>query len=84
MPKYRFLTRRPGTLEGEIIEADFVSDEAAVEDARHALADAAHDAAVEHTKFEDEIEVTDAHGVVIATVALNTEEHKKETPEGSP
>ena len=70
MPTYRFLTRRPGTLDGDIIKVEFPNDEAAIADARQALADAARDAAVENSKMIDEIEVTSPMGVVIATVTL--------------
>ena len=73
MPKYRFLTRRPGTLDGDIVELDFADDKAAIADARRALADAARDAVLEHEKLEDEIEVADQHGVVVATVNLKSQ-----------
>ena len=71
MPTYRFLTRRPGTLDGEVVEADFPDDAAAIEDAKCALAEAAHDAVLEHKKYENEIEVSSPQGIVIATVTLN-------------
>lgn len=70
MPTYHFVTRRPGTLDGDITEADFPNDEAAIADARQALADAAHDGALENKSTVDEIEVTSPTGVVIATVTL--------------
>ena len=70
MPTYHFVTRRPGTLDGDIIDVDFPNDEAAIADARQALADAAHDAAQENKKAIDEIEVTSPTGIVIATVTL--------------
>jgi hypothetical protein len=70
VPTYRFITRRPGTLDGDLTELDFPHDEAAIEDARQALAEAAHDAALESKKTIDEIEVTSPTGVVIATVTL--------------
>jgi hypothetical protein len=70
MPTYRFLTRRPGTLDGDITEVEFPNDEAAIADARQALADAAHDAALGNKNVLDEIEVTSPMGVVIATVTL--------------
>jgi hypothetical protein len=62
--------RRPGTLDGDITEADFPNDKAAIADARQALADAAHDGALENKNTVDEIEVTSPTGVVIATVTL--------------
>jgi len=37
-------------LNGDLTELDFPQDEAAIEDARQALADAAHDAALESKK----------------------------------
>jgi Domain of unknown function (DUF6894) len=70
VPVYRFVTRRPGTLDGDITEADFPNDEAAIADARQALADAAHDVLLENKKAIDEIEVTSPTGIVIATVTL--------------
>jgi hypothetical protein len=70
VPIYRFVTRRPGTLDGDITEVDFPNDVAAIADARQALADAAHDAVLENKKAIDEIEVTSPTGVVIATVTL--------------
>jgi hypothetical protein len=57
-------------LEGDITKVEFPNDEAAIADARQALADAARDAAVENNKMIDEIEVTSPMGVVIATVTL--------------
>jgi hypothetical protein len=74
MPPYRFLTRRPGTLDGDIVEADFATDEAAIEEARQALADSAHDAVLDRQQPVDEIEVMDQHGIVVATVSLKTPE----------
>ena len=74
MPMYRFLTRRPGTLEGEIIEIDFPNDDDAIQDARRALADAAHDAVLAQRPPVDEIEVSSPMGVVIATVTLREDE----------
>lgn len=70
MPTYHFVTRRPGTLDGDITEAEFPNDEAAIADARQALADAAQDAALGNKKTIEEIEVTSPMGVVIATVTL--------------
>jgi hypothetical protein len=57
-------------LDGDITDADFPNDEAAIADARRALADAAHDAMLENKKAIDEIEVTSPPGIVIATVTL--------------
>ena len=70
MPTYKIVTRRPGTLDGDITEVEFPNDEAAIADARQALADAAHDAVLENRKTIEEIEVTSPTGVVIATVTL--------------
>ncbi|HKS62886.1 MAG TPA: hypothetical protein VJT13_14385 [Xanthobacteraceae bacterium] len=74
MPMYRFLTRRPGTLEGEITELEFPNDDDAIKDARRALADAAHDAVLDQRPPVDEIEVSSPMGVVIATVTLREDE----------
>jgi len=74
MPMYRFVTRRPGTLEGEITELDFPNDDDAVKGARRALADAAHDAVLAQRPPVDEIEVSSPKGVVIATVVLKEDE----------
>ena len=74
MPMYRFITRRPGTLEGEITELHFPNDDDAIEDARRALADAAHDAVLAQRAPVDEIEVLSPAGVVIATVTLRVDE----------
>ena len=70
MPTYHFVTRRPRTLDGDITEVEFPNDEAAIADARQALADAARDAVLENKRSVEEIEVTSPTGVVIATVTL--------------
>ena len=76
MPMYRFLTRHPGTLEGEITELDFPNDDDAIKDARRALADAARDAILTQRPAVDEIEVSSPTGVVIATVTLREDEKR--------
>jgi hypothetical protein len=63
VPSYRFMFHRPGTLDGDLTELDFPHDEAAIKDARQALADPAHDAVLESRKTVDEIEVTRPTGV---------------------
>jgi hypothetical protein len=70
VPIYRFISRRPGTLGGDLTELDFPHDEAAIADARQALADEAHDAALQSKQTFSEIEVTSPTGIVIATVTL--------------
>jgi hypothetical protein len=70
MPRYHFITRGE-KLEGEEpVAGDFRDDNAAIEDARAALADMMRDAAIEGTKFDDEIEVRTEFGKVIAKVNL--------------
>ena len=70
MPRYHFITRGEKNQGQEPIAGDFRDDNAAIEDARAALGDMMRDAAIEGTKFDEEIEVRTEFGTVIAKVQL--------------
>ena len=70
MPRYHFITRGEKRDGQDPVAGDFRDDKAAIDDARAALADMMRDAAIEGTRFDDEIEVSTEFGKVIANVQL--------------
>ena len=70
MPLYHLLLKHPDGTDGEMADAEFRDDAAAIDDARRALAALARAAAHEGRKLEDVIEVLNEVGTVIAVVSL--------------
>ena len=69
MPRYHFYMRDD---DNTPVAANFANDQAAIEDARRALADMMRDAALEGSRFDGEIKVKTEFGADIATVSLNS------------
>ena len=69
MPLYHLQLKHPDGTDGEMADAEFRNDAAAIDDARHALAAMARDAALQGHRIADVIEVLNEVGTVIAVVA---------------
>ena len=69
MPLYHLVVKLADGSDGEMADGEFRDDAAAIDDARHALAGMARDAAQEGRRFEEAIEVLNEVGTVIAVVA---------------
>ena len=70
MPLYHLLLRHPDGTDGEMADAEFRNDAAAIDDARHVLAAIAREAAQQGRTIADVIEVLNEVGTVIAVVSL--------------
>ena len=71
MPQYRFITRLLKDQEAEAIEVDYRNDDEAIEQARLALRSALHIAAQEGYLLDEEIEVINDRGAVVAVVTAD-------------
>ena len=71
MPIYHFVAKRPGSDEGDMVDGEYPDDQSAISDARQAMADMVRDAAREQRKVDQEIEVLNEVGTVIAVITLN-------------
>lgn len=69
MPLYHLLLKHPDGTDGEMADAEFRNDAAAIDDARHVLAAISREAAQQGRTIADVIEVLNEVGTVIAVVA---------------